>query len=43
MGITIYEDDSIVRIQYPNGVMTIDKNTNRMISWIGVGTYGNDD
>lgn len=40
MGIVIYEDDNIVRLQYPNGVMTIDKTTNRMISWIGVGTYG---
>lgn len=36
MGITIYEDANIVRIQYPNGVMTIDKNTERMISWIEV-------
>lgn len=43
MGIIIYEDENVVRLQYPNGQMTIDKTTNRMISWIGVGTYGNDD
>ena len=43
MGMTVYEDANIIIIQYSNGQMTIDKNTNRMISWVGVGTYGNDD
>lgn len=43
MGMTVYEDVNIVIIQYPNGEMTIEKRTGRMISWIGVGTYGNDD
>lgn len=41
MGITVYEDANISIIQYPNGEMMIDKNTGRMIRWIGVGTYGN--
>jgi hypothetical protein len=43
MGITVYKDDNIIIIQYPNGEMTIDKNIHRMISWIGVGTYGDKD
>lgn len=43
MGMTVYEDDNIIIVQYTNGEMTIDKSTGRMISWIGVGTYGNDD
>ena len=42
MGITVYEDVNIIIIQYPNGRMTLDKNTNRMISWTVVRTYGND-
>ena len=43
MGMTVYEDANIIIIQYPNGEMTIDKSTGRMISWIGVGLYGNVD
>ena len=42
MGMTVYEDANIAILQYPNGEMTLDKSTGRMISWIGVGTYGND-
>ena len=40
---TAYEDANIIIIQYPNGQMTLDKSTGRMISWIGVGTYENVD
>lgn len=31
----VYEDDYIVIYEYPNGTMTIDKNTGMMISWEG--------
>lgn len=39
MGVTIYEDVNIIRLQYPNGVMTVDKNTGRMILWEGINIY----
>lgn len=40
MGITVYEDANIIIIQYPNGQMTLNKSTGRMISWIGVECKG---
>lgn len=34
----IYEDENIIVYQYSNGIMTIDKTTNMMISWEGINT-----
>lgn len=34
----IYEDENIVVYQYSNGIITIDKKTNIMISWEGAVT-----